>query len=81
MWKRLAFALCLSVAGCGGGDDNANPDGPGSGPTDMGPSDSVADGGGCPSTSAHQALLVAPTTAVVVRKTPAHPPVGDGGLP
>ena len=79
MWKRFAFALCLGVGGCGGGDSSGNPDGT----HDMGgPSDGpTADGGGCVAETPYQALLVAPTTAAVVPKTPTHPPVGDGGLP
>lgn len=31
--------------------------------------------------SEHEELLNAPTEATVIRKTPAHPPVGEGGLP
>lgn len=29
----------------------------------------------------HDELLNAPTDAVVIRKTPTHPPIGDAGLP
>jgi hypothetical protein len=29
----------------------------------------------------HEEILNAPTSATVIRKTPAHPPVGDAGLP
>lgn len=29
----------------------------------------------------HEEILNAPTNATVIRKTPAHPPVGDAGLP
>jgi len=74
MWTRLAFVLLgLAFVGCGDDANDADPDAA----IDMGPDM----GGACQPSSPHEELLTAPTTAVVVPKTPTHPPVGDGGLP
>ena len=64
---RLLVWVAMLAAGCGG-------DGNGTG--DAGPNASCEE-----FATEEEELLNAETNATVVQKTPAHPPVGDGGLP
>ncbi len=69
--RWLPFLLCALAFAC---DDEAEAT-PDSGAP-------AADAGVCdPEGDPALALLQAPTDATVVRKQPAHPPVGDAGLP